>query len=67
LINDHVQNYVAEMERSDLPEELRGQKYTIFGNVELILAFHAQQFLPQLQQRLANCDSDRLGELKQEN
>ena len=59
---DVLQNYVAEMERSDLPDELKGQKYTIFGNVELILQFHAQTFLPQLQQRLANCDSEQLGE-----
>lgn len=41
------------MAREDLPQELRGQRYTIFGNVERIYAFHVHYFLPQLREQLA--------------
>ncbi len=48
-----LQNYASEMSRTDLPAELRGQKYTIFGNIEPIYRFHASLLLPALQERLA--------------
>ena len=37
------------MVRSDLPYALRGQKPTIFGNLERIYEFHLHKFLPELQ------------------
>jgi hypothetical protein len=54
------------MSRTDLPSELRGQKYTIFGNVEPIYRFHAGLLLPALQQRLAQ-PFDSIGETLQSN
>lgn len=57
-----IQNYVPEMKREDLPQELRGQRYTIFGNLEKIYEFHIHQFLPQLQARIqASKHTDSLG------
>jgi hypothetical protein len=53
-----LQYYVSEMQRTDLPYELRGHKYTIFGNIERIYEFHACHFLPDLRNRLTRqCDS----------
>lgn len=40
------------MLRDDLPQELRGQRYTIFGNLEKIYEFHVNDFLPELHRRI---------------
>ncbi|CAL8351103.1 unnamed protein product [Merluccius merluccius] len=56
-----MQQYWPEMERSDLPQELRGQRCVVFGNLENILHFHSQFFLKELEAcwrhplRVADC------------
>ena len=44
-----TQQYFPEMERPDLPQELRGQRCVVFGNLENILDFHSQFFLKELE------------------
>lgn len=53
-----IEHYVPELFREDLPQELRGQRSTIFGNLEKIYRFHVVQFIPQLRSRLESGDSD---------
>jgi len=44
-----LQNYVPEVVREDIPQALRGQRNTLFGNVEKICEFHRHFFLQELQ------------------
>ncbi|XP_052816340.1 uncharacterized protein LOC128242930 isoform X3 [Mya arenaria] len=44
-----VEQYVPEMLREDGPQQLRGKRNVIFGNIEKILAFHQQYFLQELE------------------
>ncbi|KAL6109135.1 plekhg4b [Pungitius sinensis] len=44
-----IENYFAEMERLDLPQDLRGKRSIIFGNVEKLWDFHSQYFLKELE------------------
>ncbi|XP_006900238.1 PREDICTED: LOW QUALITY PROTEIN: pleckstrin homology domain-containing family G member 4B [Elephantulus edwardii] len=44
-----VENYFPEMERMDLPQDLRGKRGTIFGNLEKLHDFHVQHFLRELE------------------
>jgi len=45
-----VDNYIPEMNRSSLPQPLRGKKNIVFANLEKIHEFHSQCFLRLLQQ-----------------
>lgn len=44
-----IQHYFPEMERLDLPQDLRGKRTIIFGNVEKLWDFHSQYFLKDLE------------------
>lgn len=44
-----VRHYFPEMERRDLPQDLRGKRSVIFGNLEKLLDFHSQFFLKELE------------------
>ncbi|KAM4601478.1 pleckstrin homology domain-containing family G member 4B isoform 2-T2 [Polymixia lowei] len=44
-----TEHYFPEMERLDLPQDLRGKRGIIFGNVEKLCDFHGQYFLKELE------------------
>lgn len=44
-----IEHYFPEMERIDLPQDLRGKRSIIFGNVEKLWDFHSQYFLKELE------------------
>ncbi|XP_057189957.1 pleckstrin homology domain-containing family G member 4B isoform X4 [Triplophysa rosa] len=44
-----IDNYFPEMERADLPQDLRGKRSVIFGNLEKLVDFHSQFFLKELE------------------
>uniref|UniRef100_A0A9J7XBV5 Pleckstrin homology and RhoGEF domain containing G4B n=1 Tax=Cyprinus carpio carpio TaxID=630221 RepID=A0A9J7XBV5_CYPCA len=44
-----IQHYFPEMERLDLPQDLRGKRSCIFGNLEKLCDFHSQYFLTDLE------------------
>ncbi|XP_043116015.1 pleckstrin homology domain-containing family G member 4B isoform X2 [Puntigrus tetrazona] len=44
-----IQHYFPEMERLDLPQDLRGKRGIIFGNLEKLCDFHRQYFLTDLE------------------
>ncbi|XP_029360832.1 pleckstrin homology domain-containing family G member 4B isoform X2 [Echeneis naucrates] len=44
-----IEHYFPEMERLDLPQDLRGKRSIIFGNVEKLWDFHCQYFLKELE------------------
>ncbi|XP_051787630.1 uncharacterized protein plekhg4 isoform X1 [Erpetoichthys calabaricus] len=44
-----IDNYFPEMERFDLPQDLRGKRSIIFGNLEKLYDFHSQYFLKELE------------------
>uniref|UniRef100_A0A671QKF0 Rho guanine nucleotide exchange factor 40-like n=1 Tax=Sinocyclocheilus anshuiensis TaxID=1608454 RepID=A0A671QKF0_9TELE len=44
-----IDNYFPEMERTDLPQDLRGKRSVIFGNLEKLVDFHSQYFLKELE------------------
>uniref|UniRef100_A0AAY4B9Q8 Pleckstrin homology domain-containing family G member 4B n=1 Tax=Denticeps clupeoides TaxID=299321 RepID=A0AAY4B9Q8_9TELE len=44
-----IDNYFPEMERLDLPQDLRGKRSVIFGNLEKLVDFHSQYFLKELE------------------
>ncbi|XP_019948898.2 pleckstrin homology domain-containing family G member 4B isoform X2 [Paralichthys olivaceus] len=44
-----IEHYFPEMERPDLPQDLRGKRSIIFGNVEKLWDFHSQYFLKELE------------------
>ncbi|XP_061444465.1 pleckstrin homology domain-containing family G member 4B isoform X2 [Rhineura floridana] len=45
-----INSYFPEMERVDLPQDLRGKRNIIFGNLEKLYDFHCQYFLKELEQ-----------------
>nr|CAI5859526.1 unnamed protein product [Callosobruchus analis] len=49
-----IVNYVPELQREDIPQALRGQRNTVFGNVEKIYEFHSQHFLGELEECINN-------------
>eukprot|EP00062_Callorhinchus_milii_P005493 gi/632945028/ref/XP_007887829.1/ PREDICTED: pleckstrin homology domain-containing family G member 4B [Callorhinchus milii] len=49
-----IDHYFPEMERPDLPQDLRGKRNIIFGNLEKLYDFHCQYFLKELE-HCANC------------
>ncbi|KAG7481800.1 rho guanine nucleotide exchange factor 40-like [Solea senegalensis] len=44
-----IHHYFPEMERVDLPQDLRGKRSVVFGNLEKLLDFHSQFFLRELE------------------
>lgn len=44
-----IDSYFPEMERLDLPQDLRGKRSVIFGNLEKLYDFHSQYFLRELE------------------
>ncbi|TSK20086.1 Pleckstrin homology domain-containing family G member 4B [Bagarius yarrelli] len=44
-----MEHYFPEMERPDLPQDLRGKRSIIFGNLEKLCDFHSQYFLKELE------------------
>ncbi|XP_076592104.1 pleckstrin homology domain-containing family G member 4B isoform X2 [Chaetodon auriga] len=44
-----IRHYFPEMERADLPQDLRGKRSVVFGNLEKLLDFHSQFFLKELE------------------
>ncbi|XP_061863429.1 puratrophin-1 isoform X2 [Colius striatus] len=44
-----IDSYFPEMERPDLPQDLRGKRSVIFGNLEKLYDFHRQYFLRELE------------------
>ncbi|XP_041047276.1 uncharacterized protein plekhg4 isoform X3 [Carcharodon carcharias] len=44
-----IDNYYPEMERFDVPQDLRGKRNVIFGNLEKLYNFHSQYFLKELE------------------
>ncbi|XP_054245641.1 puratrophin-1 [Indicator indicator] len=44
-----IDSYFPEMERPDLPQDLRGKRSVIFGNLEKLYDFHSQYFLRELE------------------
>nr|XP_061819762.1 uncharacterized protein plekhg4 isoform X1 [Nerophis lumbriciformis] len=44
-----IQHYFPEMDRADLPQDLRGKRSVVFGNLEKLLDFHSQFFLKELE------------------
>jgi len=55
-----IEHYLSEMDRTDLPYQLAGQRSTIFGNIEKIYEFHIGQFLPELKRNCSEAN-DALG------
>lgn len=44
-----VDHYMPELERPDVPQDLRGQRGSIFGNLEKLRDFHQHHFLKELE------------------
>ncbi|XP_051511165.1 uncharacterized protein LOC127416075 isoform X2 [Myxocyprinus asiaticus] len=44
-----IDNYFPEMELANLPQDLRGKRSVIFGNLEKLVDFHSQYFLKELE------------------
>ncbi|XP_059848408.1 uncharacterized protein plekhg4 [Hypanus sabinus] len=44
-----IDNYYPEMERLDLPQDLRGKRSVVFGNLQKLYNFHSQYFLKELE------------------
>uniref|UniRef100_A0A8C5EVX8 Uncharacterized protein n=1 Tax=Gouania willdenowi TaxID=441366 RepID=A0A8C5EVX8_GOUWI len=44
-----IEHYFPEMERLDLPQDLRGKRSILFGNVEKLSDFHSHYFLKELE------------------
>ncbi|TNN53903.1 Puratrophin-1 [Liparis tanakae] len=43
------QHYLSELERPDVPQGLRGQRASVFGNLEKLHDFHRHHFLRELE------------------
>ncbi len=43
-----IKNYSGSMDTEILPEQLIGQKFRIFGDIEKVYEFHRDEFLPKL-------------------
>ncbi|XP_036426899.1 quattro isoform X2 [Colossoma macropomum] len=44
-----MEHYFPELERPDVPQDLRGQRGSIFGNLEKLRDFHQHHFLKELE------------------
>ncbi|XP_017278402.1 uncharacterized protein LOC108239883 isoform X2 [Kryptolebias marmoratus] len=47
------EHYFPELERADVPQDLRGQRGSIFGNLEKLHDFHRHHFLDELESCMA--------------
>ncbi|XP_063071205.1 quattro [Engraulis encrasicolus] len=47
-----MEHYFPQLERPDVPQDLRGQRGSIFGNLEKLRDFHQHHFLQELEQCL---------------
>lgn len=43
------EHYFPELERADVPQDLRGQRGIVFGNLEKLHDFHQHHFLSELE------------------
>uniref|UniRef100_A0A3Q3WBR8 DH domain-containing protein n=1 Tax=Mola mola TaxID=94237 RepID=A0A3Q3WBR8_MOLML len=43
------EHYFPELERADVPQDLRGQRGSVFGNLEKLQDFHQHHFLSELE------------------
>jgi len=50
------EHYFPQLERADVPQDLRGQRGVIFGNLEKLHDFHRHHFLKELE----DCAKDPL-------
>ncbi|XP_018533165.1 uncharacterized protein LOC108884034 [Lates calcarifer] len=50
------EHYFPELERADVPQDLRGQRGSIFGNLEKLHDFHRHHFLDELE----SCENEPL-------
>uniref|UniRef100_UPI0037E878E5 rho guanine nucleotide exchange factor 40 n=1 Tax=Semicossyphus pulcher TaxID=241346 RepID=UPI0037E878E5 len=56
-----IRHYFPMMDRADVPQDLRGKRSVVFGNLEKLLDFHSQFFLKELEAckkhplRVPNC------------
>ncbi|XP_028854928.1 quattro isoform X2 [Denticeps clupeoides] len=44
-----MEHYFPQLERPDVPQDLRGQRGSIFGNLEKLCDFHTHHFLQELE------------------
>ncbi|XP_051865747.1 pleckstrin homology domain-containing family G member 4B-like [Pristis pectinata] len=44
-----AETYCRELDRTDVPQGLRGKRGLLFGNLEKLLAFHRERLLPELE------------------
>ncbi|XP_077578584.1 pleckstrin homology domain-containing family G member 4B-like [Stigmatopora nigra] len=44
-----IRHYLPLLDRSDLPQDLRGKRPIIFGNLQKLHHFHSHYFLPELE------------------
>lgn len=62
------EHYFPELERADVPQDLRGQRGIIFGNLEKLHDFHQHHFLSELERcvnepfRVGRCFLRHVGE-----
>lgn len=42
-------HYLPLLDRADIPQDLRGKRGVIFGNLEKLHDFHSHYFLPELE------------------
>lgn len=65
------EHYFPELERADVPQDLRGQRGIIFGNLEKLHDFHQHHFLSELEGcvneplRVGRCFLRHVGETQQ--
>lgn len=50
------EHYFPELERADVPQDLRGQRGIVFGNLEKLHDFHQHHFLSELE----SCEDEPL-------
>lgn len=62
------EHYFPELERADVPQDLRGQRGIVFGNLEKLHDFHQHHFLSELEScvnepfRVGRCFLRHVGE-----
>lgn len=49
-LNYGVDGYMKRFDQKNMPADLRGQKYRVFGNMHRIRDFHELEFFPALMQ-----------------
>lgn len=49
-LNYILTHYFPLLDRQDIPQDLRGKRGIIFGNLEKLHNFHSHYFLPELEE-----------------